>query len=65
MSSIANKKNLGEILINHRRSTTFRDYIKDFQLIDLGFKVPWFTWTNNRGCGLIMERLDRVSYNKL
>ncbi|KAH0972822.1 hypothetical protein GBA52_024978 [Prunus armeniaca] len=38
---------------------TFREFLSDFMLMDLGFDGYPFTWRNKRESGLIQERLDR------
>lgn len=45
---------------NLSRIATFNKNLDYYNLIDLGFKGPKFTWTNNRrNLNLVMERLDR------
>lgn len=49
---------------NLNRIATFNKNLDYYNLIDLGFKGPKFTWTNNRrNSNLVMERLDRFLAN--
>lgn len=47
--------------IHWDRAAALRQVIDSFQLVDLGFQGPQFTWTNGRkGIANIKERIDRA-----
>ncbi|KAK3194034.1 hypothetical protein Dsin_025344, partial [Dipteronia sinensis] len=51
----------GGVLRQRRMMEKFREAIDFYQLDDLGFSGPGFTWSNRRGGrSMIQERLDRV-----
>ncbi|CAN0920480.1 hypothetical protein LINGRAHAP2_LOCUS32066 [Linum grandiflorum] len=54
----------GRILIRYFSATDFKNFIFDVGLVDLGFTVDQFTWTNKeKGRNEFKERLDRALCN--
>ena len=57
---IEESEKLGGNPLSVRRVREYRECMDHRNLLDLGFSVPKFTWTNKRDIGnLIQERLDR------
>lgn len=63
---VNSSEKLGGRPLHLNRFSKLWNYINNCKLIDLGFKVCKFTWSNHRrkSKGLIMERLDCVSANE-
>uniref|UniRef100_A0ACD5YDC5 Uncharacterized protein n=1 Tax=Avena sativa TaxID=4498 RepID=A0ACD5YDC5_AVESA len=50
--------------VNHYRMRTFKGYVKQCALLDMGFSGPAYTWTNKRFSSTpVFERLDRCFAN--
>lgn len=50
--------------INVNRSLLFKECLDKCSMINIGFSIPWFTWTNRRDLyALIQEMIDRFFVN--
>ena len=48
---------------NRRRMSMFNDFLNNYNLMDLRYSGPRFTWTNKGDNGLVMKHLDRALAN--
>ena len=61
---LSEDEKLGWNTINQRRVRAIQDCMNTYQMMDLGFSRPRFTWSNKRDIGgLIQYRLDRCWAN--
>ncbi|GAV85522.1 hypothetical protein CFOL_v3_28958 [Cephalotus follicularis] len=62
---MAGNEKLGVAPVSEHRLNNFCNCINFFNLIDVGYVGPKFTWTKLQSDNLIMERLDRAFSNNL
>lgn len=57
------KEKFGDNYVNHRHMNAFNNVIQNYNLLDLEFTGPKFTWSNCQKSNFIIERLDRFLAN--
>ena len=60
---LAHHEGLSNSSPNCKQMSIFNDFLNNYNLLDLDFSGPRFTWTNKRDNGLVMKRLDKVLSN--
>lgn len=62
--TLINEDKFGGRVVSVSRSLSFKECLDKCNMIDIGFGVPRFTWTNRREVqALIQERIDRYFVN--
>lgn len=60
---LGNYENLSYSPPNRNRMSIFNNVLNNYNLLELSYNGPRFTWTNKRDSRLVMKRLDRALCN--